>query len=164
MSNKKLPASLQKVLDTHKTAWQVDENELAKRINNARISYLKSYPTLGDKDSNALVILPFRNFSDVVKALTTELKECDIDYQRTTVVAGGTYRIAYTKPLSVQDADLERIEKQVKQKYQSELEAIKQEYVENLLFEHEQKQIEAKQVQEKEHRAKLKETLLSLLD
>ncbi|MGJ8486269.1 hypothetical protein ACSFVZ_19845 [Pseudoalteromonas sp. SYSU M81236] len=162
--SKKLPSALQKLLEEHKQAWQVDEQELAKRINNAHISYLKSYPNLGDKDSNALVILPFRNFSDAVKALTTELKDCDIDYQRTTVVSGGTYRIAYTKPLSVQSADLERIEKQVKQKYESELDAVKQEYVENLLFEHEQKQVAAKQVQEKQQAAKLKETLLSLLD
>uniref|UniRef100_UPI0034E96E57 hypothetical protein n=1 Tax=Enterococcus faecium TaxID=1352 RepID=UPI0034E96E57 len=47
-------------------------------------------------------------------------------------VRGGVYRVAFEKPLSQQDEEIEQIEKQVKQSYQAELDIIKQQYIDNL--------------------------------
>ncbi len=160
---KKLSPPLKKLLDEHKQAWQVDQDELARRTQNAHTRYLKGYPNLGDKTSNALVILPFRSFGEAIKALTTELKDFDIDYQRTTVVAGGSYRIAYTKSLQQQDQELEDLEKQIASEYKAELMAIKESYIDNLLNEQEQ---QAKIDAEKNlhlNQKKLKEALLEIV-
>ncbi|WP_105215299.1 hypothetical protein [Pseudoalteromonas sp. T1lg22] len=160
---KKLSPPLKKLLDEHKQAWQIDKAELDRRVQNARISYLKGFPNLGDRESNALVILPYRTFKDAVEALTTTLKDADIDYQRTTIVAGGTYRIAFTKPQQEQDQELEALEKQIASEYKAELTAIKESYIENLLIEQEE---QARVDAENKHslnQQKLKEALLSII-
>jgi hypothetical protein len=52
----------------------------------------------------------------------------------------------------------------VEQKYLAELEAVKQEYIENLLNDYNEQQAEAKAAKEQEQQTRLREQLLSLID
>ena len=164
MTNKKLPAGLQKLLNEQKQAWTVDENELAKRINNAKVNYLKQLPTIGNDTDFAQIVLYEQSFQRILEQLhQSKWADYTIDYNRSSSMSSN-YKVFLNKPQKQQDADLERIEKQVKQKYLSELDAVKQEYIENLLFEHSQQEAEAQMEKEKEQQAKLRQQLLSMLD
>jgi len=162
--SKKLPTQLQKLLEEHKQAWAVNDEELDKRINNARVNYLKQLPTIGNDTDFAQIVLYEQSFQRILKRLhQPKWADYTIDYNRSSAM-NSNYKVFLNKPQEQQDADLDRISNDVKQKYLSELEAIKKEYVENLLFEHEQKQVEARAAQEEEQQTKLREQLLSLIN
>lgn len=127
----KLPAPLQKRLNDHKIKWAIDSDELTKRCAMANLTYTQALPPLGDNATHAIVLLSFNTITDVIKASRTKYADYSLkeEYIR---VRGGVYRVAFEKPLSQQDEEIEQIEKQVKQSYQAELDIIKQQYIDNL--------------------------------
>lgn len=163
MSNKKLPTSLQKVLDSHKQAWAVDDEELAKRINNAKTLYFKASPHLNDRDNYSNIVIFRKTFVELLQALKSEeFNELSINYSRSTATGG--YKVSFIKGEVTQQKDLKRITQAVTEAYMQSLDAVKQEYIENLLHEYEEQQAIAKATQEKEQQAKLRQQLLSMLD
>ena len=163
MSNKKLPTSLQKVLDSHKQAWAVDDEELAKRINNAKTLYFKASPRLNDRDNYSNVVIFRKTFVELLQTLKSEeFNELSINYSRSTATGG--YKVSFIKGEVTQQKDLERITERVTEAYMQSLEAVKQEYISNLLDEYSDQQAEARAAKEKEQQAKLRQQLLSMLD
>ncbi|BDF96488.1 hypothetical protein [Pseudoalteromonas sp. KAN5] len=162
MSNKKLPAALQKLLDQHKQAWQIDETELAKRYAAARINYSR-YPIIGDTENYSQIIIYKNTFYEFLKEIKLpKWAEYEIDLSRSTATHGA-FKAFLIKPQNIQETDIERIDKEVLAQYKTELEAVKQEYVENLLFEKEQQKLADIETQHKLEQQKLKDSLLDML-
>ncbi len=161
--SKKLPAGLQKLLEEHKQAWQVDEQELTKRQASAKILYEKRYPVIGDTENNCQILLFKNTFYDFLQEIhQSQWNEYEIDLSRSSATNG--FKVFFIKPPEQQEKDLERISNEVEQKYLAELEAVKQEYIENLLNDYNEQQAEAKAAKEQEQQTKLREQLLSLID
>lgn len=162
MSSKKLPAQLQKLLDQHKTAWQINETELAKRYAAARINYTR-YPVIGNTEDYSQIVIYKNTFYEFLQEIKLEKwTEYEIDLSRSSA-AHGAFKAFLIKPQSQQDTDIERIEKEVLSQYKQELLAVKNEYVENLLFEQEQQKLAEIESKHKEQQQKLKDSLLDML-
>lgn len=162
--SKKLPQVLQKLLEEHKQAWAVDEQELAKRIESAKINYEKRYPTIGDTENNAQILISRVTWMEFLEELhQVKWNDYTIDHSRSQG-RSGLYRAFMIKPQALQEQDLKRITQTVTEAYMQSLDAVKQEYIENLLHEYEEQQAEARAAKEKEKQAKLREQLLSMID
>ena len=158
----KLPAALQKRLNQHKTKWAIDSDELTKRCAMANLTYTQALPPLGDNATHAIVLLSFNTIVSALEAARTTYKDYSLreEYIR---VRGGVYRIAFEKPLSQQDEEIEQIEKQIKAQYQSELDAIKQQYIDNLTSELLAEKQAAESMKSAEEEEQLKKALLDLI-
>ncbi|MGS0498202.1 hypothetical protein ACU8V4_13745 [Pseudoalteromonas mariniglutinosa] len=158
----KLPQALQKRLNQHKANWTIDNDELARRCAMANLTYTQALPALGDNNTHAIVLLSFNTITDAIKSARTTYKDYSLkeEYIR---VRSGVYRIAFEKPLSQQDEEIEQIEKQVKAQYQSELDAIKQQYIDNLTSELLAEKQAAESMKSAEEEEQLKKALLDLI-
>jgi hypothetical protein len=162
--SKKLPAQLQKVLEQHKQRWLIDNDELAKRLSNATAQYTKALPPLGNDKDFSQIVLFAPTFTKVLEQLhQSKWADYTIDYKR-TIAANGSYKVFLNKPLSLQDKELARIEREVKTQYQNELDEIKESFIDDLLSEYEQQRAVEKADKEADNEQQLKQSLLSLLD
>ena len=160
--SKKLPAALQKLLDEHKQAWAVDEQELSKRIASAKVNYNR-WPIAGDIENYAQISVFKNTFYEFLQEIKNpNWIDFDIDYSRSNATNG--FKVFFIKPEALQEQDIERITTKVEQQYLSELEQVKQEYIENLLFEYNEQQALAKADKDKEQQTSLRKQLLSMID
>ncbi|MEQ5875235.1 hypothetical protein J3455_11875 [Pseudoalteromonas sp. NFXS39] len=161
--SKKLPTGLQKLLDQHKQAWQPNQQELDKRQASAKILYEKRYPTIGDTENNCQIVVFKSTFYDFLQEIhQSKWNEYEIDLSRSSATNG--FKVFFIKSPQHQKQDLERISNEVKSRYKQELEAVKNEYIQNLLNDYNEQQAEAKAAKEQEQQTKLREQLLSLID
>lgn len=162
--SKKLPAPLQKVLNEHKQKWLVNSDELAKRLSNATAQYTKALPPLGNDKDFSQIVLFAPTFTKVLEQLhQSKWADYTIDYKR-TIATNGSYKVFLNKPLSLQDKELELLEKEVKTHYQRELDKIKELFIDDLLSEYEQQRAVEKADKEADNQQKLKDSILNLLD
>ena len=158
----KLPAPLQKRLNEHKEKWTIDNDELARRCAMANLTYSQALPALGDNTSHAIVLLSFNTIVSALEAARTKYADYSLkdEYIR---VRSGVYRVAFEKPLDIQDSEIELIEKKIKAQYQSELDAIKQQYVDSLTKEMLSEKQEQETIKAAEEEQQLKKALLDLI-
>jgi hypothetical protein len=63
---KKLPGALQKLLQEHQDTWQVDEQELSKRLASAKINYNR-WPMAGDETNYSQIVCYSSTFYEMLK-------------------------------------------------------------------------------------------------